>query len=154
MTDHQHGFKDSRNRSHLTVTITVNFILLSPSKAEPTKNFLESRNGTEVDECTAELYSKLGNTGTTSLIIIIIEMTQCDFKKKHDAKRKVFLHMWINSARATSRKEGNVDRNDKTSNESLQWFAVAAQNTKPPSIVAQKALTKPFEKDGKGRRLP
>ena len=49
--------------------------------------------GTEVDERAADLYSKQGLTDITELVVID-ETTQCEKCKEHDAKRKVFLHMW------------------------------------------------------------
>ena len=57
--------------------------------------------------------------------MIIDKMMQCEIWEEHNAKGKIFLHMWINSARATSRNEGHVERNAKIGNDSLEQFAVA-----------------------------
>ena len=44
--------------------------------------------GTELDERTAELHCKQGNSGITDLAVIIDEMKQCKICKEHNTKGK------------------------------------------------------------------
>ena len=53
-------------------------------------NLKNGEEGTEVDECTAELYCRQGHTDTTGLVVID-ETTQCEKCKEHDAEGKPFL---------------------------------------------------------------
>ena len=84
------------------IQFCVNFVLHCPNQDELTKGPLQyQEKGTEVVAHTAELQSKEGNTDITD------ETAQCEKCKEHNAKRKVFLHMWSNFAGIISRKDKN-----------------------------------------------
>ena len=109
---------------------SVSLIMQSPNKDELKEKLLQyQRRGTAMDKRTAELYCEQGNNDITELLIID-EMMQCQISKKTLCKMKVLLQMWINSARATSSNVGNVERNDKTGDDSLKQSAVAKRNNK------------------------
>ena len=77
----------------------VDSILQAPNRKELEENLLQCQSkDTEVNERTAELYSKQRNTDITELVVIH-ETTQCE-----TCKRKVMLHMWNHSARIINRK--------------------------------------------------
>ena len=75
-----------------------------------------SKKNTDVNERTAELYSKQGHTDITELVVINATM-QCETCKIHDAKGKSFYKC--------SRQDKNAERNNGASHDSLQRFAVA-----------------------------
>ena len=89
------------------IQFCVNFVLHCPNQDEPTKGPLQyQEKGTEVVAHTAELQSKEGNTDISEPVVID-ETAQCEKCKEHNAKRKVFLHMWSNFAGIISRKDKN-----------------------------------------------
>ena len=66
----------------------ISFMLQGPNEDELTNKILQyQEKGTEVDERTAELYSKQGNTDITEL------------------KGKVLQQVWFNSAGVVTRKK-------------------------------------------------
>ena len=99
---------------------------------------------------TVESCSERGNTEVTELV-----------RKVQGAqrKRKVFLHMWSDSAGIICRKDKNVERNNGTSDDSVKRCAMANQDKrfdkagtsvkqakiiKPQSIIVGKNMKKKF----------
>ena len=80
--------QDQQQKRFDLIRSCVNFLMQSPTKDEVTKEPLQHlEKGTDVDERTAELYSKQGIADVTELMVID-ETTQCEVCEGHNTKGK------------------------------------------------------------------
>ena len=95
---------DVKLNTHTPIRSCVNFILQSPNKEELTNEWLQyEETDADVDERTAELCDQ-ENTDET---------TQCEKCKERNAKTSIVA------------RESQVKRSLETSDDLLQWFAMA-----------------------------